>query len=155
MRLIWVSLAAQWQRVHLPVPETRARSLVREDPHAPEHLGPCTTATAPVLWSPEPRLPKPECAAACASQRQQPPQPEALQMLFGLYRKQRYIFTCKIFFKRLFKYKLDSLRANWKYVTIPLICRWYCKNKGLIYSLWTLKDIFNGVSQLMPLCGLC
>lgn len=112
MRLIWVSLAAQWQRVHLPVPETRARSLVREDPHAPEHLGPCTTATAPVLWSPEPRLPKPERAAACASQRQQPPQPEALQMLFGLYRKQRYIFTCKIFFKRLFKYKLDSLRAN-------------------------------------------
>lgn len=94
------------------IPDPGGSPIPGRIPHAPEHLSPYTTTTEPALWSREPHLPKPEHATACASQQQQPPRQEALQILCSLYRKQRYILTCKIVFKRLFKYKLDSLRAN-------------------------------------------
>ena len=46
------SLVAQWQRIHLPVQETRDPSLVQEDPTCAKHLSQCTITTEPVLWGP-------------------------------------------------------------------------------------------------------
>ena len=53
-------------------------------PRAPEHLGPCTAATAPAPWRPGTAPSEAWAARASASPREQPPQREALQTLFSL-----------------------------------------------------------------------
>ena len=97
-------------------------------PRAPEHLGPCTAATAPAPWRPG-TAPSEAWALEPLHRRESSRHSEKPCRRSSVYRTQRYSLTCKIFFKRIFKYKLDSLRANWKYVAIPLICRWCCKIK--------------------------
>ena len=62
------SLVAQWQRIHLPVQETRDPSLVQEAPTCAKHLRPCSTTTEPVLWSPGTATTKPTYPRAQALQ---------------------------------------------------------------------------------------
>ena len=44
------SLVAQWQRICLPMQETRVQSLIRGDPTAAEQLSLRATTIEPVLW---------------------------------------------------------------------------------------------------------
>ena len=68
------SLLAKWQRIHLPVQETRDPSLVQEAPTCAKHLSPCTTTTEPVLWGPGTATTKPTHDKAWALQWEKPPQ---------------------------------------------------------------------------------
>ena len=68
------SLVAQWQRIHLPVQETRDPSLVQEAPTCTKYLSPGSTTTEPVLWGPGAATTKSMHPRARALQREKPPQ---------------------------------------------------------------------------------
>ena len=50
----WASLVPQWERIHLPMQETRVQSLGQEDPLEKEMTIPSSVLAWEVLWTEEP-----------------------------------------------------------------------------------------------------
>ena len=65
---------AQWERIRLPMQETRVQSL--KISHASEQLSPSVTTVEPVIYSPgaKPLSPHPTAAEAHDPQQEKPPQ---------------------------------------------------------------------------------
>ena len=68
------SLLVQWLRLRLAMQETLVQPLVPGDPTCRGALRPCSTATEPVLWSPQVAAQEACTPRARALQREKPPQ---------------------------------------------------------------------------------